>query len=1149
MEEGLSAADALFARYRDHGDVDALGRFFDATAPTLFRVAVAICVDAHEAEDVLQETFLAAIGAAPRYDPSRRVLPWMIGILKHKAAHVRRRRTPVADSPADVVDRAPTPPEAVSSAERSSRVDAHLEALPEPLRTTALLRWRHGLEPSEIAALRRERPSTVRVRLHRILVRLRSELRGLAGIVPFVGADGPRGLAAVRARVLIHGGKVRADVVTVTAAGVTGGAIMGNLIATAVCLAIVAAAAWIVAPRGALESETEVSGVDVSDATRTDHMGTRAPSSSPSEDVSAGHDTPIRAHTAVSGRVVTRAGRPLSGVVVRALKSSGHHSTRPETPLRSVTGEDGAFRVVVSDAGGTYTLVAEHEEHGADCALDVPAHGRRDLALLGTTDVVGSVVDVDGRTVGSAAVTGTVLAGTLARTHAVALRRSSTTDAEGRFRLRGLPVGGTGPWGSQHVAVGVTAAGYPQARISVPLARAVDASTRADVVLRRGGRVVGTVKAADTGAPVPRALVECGTRGTPGANRESRWDPARSVRTNSRGEFALEAVGLRRGHVRVWAPGWAAAVARFAIRADGDTHRVMFGLYPAGAVVGRVLDHEQRVVSDAHVVLRNDDAWFPNPLEGAPPGRVRTGDDGTYRLDGVAAGPGAPSAKIYGAPADWTFSPGAVDLERLQSPDVDVAVGLTSETHAPDLVLPPPPAAAPLVTVSVVDAAGVPIARAAVQAGSARPSLTAADGVATVGVPPIAFGQSRRPRLRVSAAGFAPVFLPLGARDSWSEPRTVTLQRGRVVRGRLLDHQGDPVPWTEVTATCGRSDSRVTITATTDRRGRFELHDVPTDPCSLVAYMYQGPALPNLVAAADDVVPDTADTLLTFPPPPEPLGSLSIAVRSADTDGAVFSPRLTLHGADGRQISEGFSATPGRIEHPWVPAGAWTMVVSAPGYLPVVKRDVTVGTGPSTRVALRLERGSSLDGRAVTEAGPVAPGTWLQLLPVHTQISDELMGLRRGHRVLVGAQGSFRVSGVEPGRYRAVVSVPRATALSADPILEVGDDVNPVVRLRPAGRLAVEITDPSLAFSAEGDAELARAAPRLEEIRIEVVDAAGDVVLGYAGVMTEWAGPASRCVLAPGAYVVRLLRADGRIDEQAVTVAPGAEVRATFGPQ
>src|SRR5690242_12244531 len=90
MERGH--LEDLFRRFRDRGDVAALGEVFDATAPDLLRVARRVTRDRAEAEDALQSTFLAAIEGAKGFDPQRELRPWLVGILVRQAGLARRRR-------------------------------------------------------------------------------------------------------------------------------------------------------------------------------------------------------------------------------------------------------------------------------------------------------------------------------------------------------------------------------------------------------------------------------------------------------------------------------------------------------------------------------------------------------------------------------------------------------------------------------------------------------------------------------------------------------------------------------------------------------------------------------------------------------------------------------------------------------------------------------------------------------------------------------------------------------------------------------------------------------------------------------------------------------------------------------------------------
>ncbi len=192
--------EAHLRAFVESADPEAAGRLFDATAPALFRLALTLAHDAAAAEDALQETFLAALEHAARFDDGRPVLPWLSGILRRKIGRQRRdaARTPdaarlAAATPAD------GPLALAASAEERKRVHAAIDALPEPYRGVALLRWRYGLGPAEIAHARGEPPGTVRSLLHRAARKLEAGLGTLPAVMVVAGG---RGLHAMRARVV-----------------------------------------------------------------------------------------------------------------------------------------------------------------------------------------------------------------------------------------------------------------------------------------------------------------------------------------------------------------------------------------------------------------------------------------------------------------------------------------------------------------------------------------------------------------------------------------------------------------------------------------------------------------------------------------------------------------------------------------------------------------------------------------------------------------------------------------------------------------------------------------------------------------------------------------------------------------------------------
>lgn len=78
--------------------------WLDEHGTALYRYALLHLRDPHKAEDAVQETFLAALGAYERFAGGASVRTWLIGILKHKVMDQFRRqvREVQLDEPDDV---------------------------------------------------------------------------------------------------------------------------------------------------------------------------------------------------------------------------------------------------------------------------------------------------------------------------------------------------------------------------------------------------------------------------------------------------------------------------------------------------------------------------------------------------------------------------------------------------------------------------------------------------------------------------------------------------------------------------------------------------------------------------------------------------------------------------------------------------------------------------------------------------------------------------------------------------------------------------------------------------------------------------------------------------------------------------------------
>jgi RNA polymerase sigma-70 factor (ECF subfamily) len=138
--------DADLIRAVQAGDAAALETLYQRYLPPVWRFAVArLAGDTAAAEDVVSETFLAAVRRVGRLQPEGGTLVgWLLGIARHKVGDVYRRRARVhtgaaAEERAAAADADPSAP--LESAETRARVAEALETLPDEQRIA--LEWKY----------------------------------------------------------------------------------------------------------------------------------------------------------------------------------------------------------------------------------------------------------------------------------------------------------------------------------------------------------------------------------------------------------------------------------------------------------------------------------------------------------------------------------------------------------------------------------------------------------------------------------------------------------------------------------------------------------------------------------------------------------------------------------------------------------------------------------------------------------------------------------------------------------------------------------------------------------------------------------------------------------------------------------------------
>jgi RNA polymerase sigma-70 factor (ECF subfamily) len=168
---------AAIARVQD-GDTAAFDLLVRRYMRPAFAVAYRVLGHREDAEDVVQEAFLAALAAIGSFDTSRRFGPWLYRIVVTRGLNFRKsrsRRTTEALEDAGVASAAPGPAVDAERAGLQATVAAALERLPERQRMVVQLFELDGFSGAEIAAMLGVSPGTVRWYLHEA----RQALRGM----------------------------------------------------------------------------------------------------------------------------------------------------------------------------------------------------------------------------------------------------------------------------------------------------------------------------------------------------------------------------------------------------------------------------------------------------------------------------------------------------------------------------------------------------------------------------------------------------------------------------------------------------------------------------------------------------------------------------------------------------------------------------------------------------------------------------------------------------------------------------------------------------------------------------------------------------------------------------------------------------------
>ena len=172
--------EAPWSRALTEGDPAAFDALVRETRSALGTFLRRLCPSAHDAEDIVQETYLKVYEHRRRYDGRSSVKTWMYAIALNLLRDRGRRRGPLPLQDQGVqmpVDRR------LEKAELADRIRALVQSLPDGQREVFTLYRYEGIPYEEIARMLGITVGAVKAQMHHAIAKIRSGLEPL-GYLP-----------------------------------------------------------------------------------------------------------------------------------------------------------------------------------------------------------------------------------------------------------------------------------------------------------------------------------------------------------------------------------------------------------------------------------------------------------------------------------------------------------------------------------------------------------------------------------------------------------------------------------------------------------------------------------------------------------------------------------------------------------------------------------------------------------------------------------------------------------------------------------------------------------------------------------------------------------------------------------------------------
>jgi RNA polymerase sigma-70 factor (ECF subfamily) len=133
--------------------------------------------DERDAEDACQEVFLTVVRRWDQLGSIQKPLPWLMKVSRLTCLWVRRKRRNELPIEEAAIDASYDPEPPIEPGKGLERVREALERLPERYQAVLTMHYQQGMSPEEISEAMELSRGTLRVLLHRAVMRLRQEVR------------------------------------------------------------------------------------------------------------------------------------------------------------------------------------------------------------------------------------------------------------------------------------------------------------------------------------------------------------------------------------------------------------------------------------------------------------------------------------------------------------------------------------------------------------------------------------------------------------------------------------------------------------------------------------------------------------------------------------------------------------------------------------------------------------------------------------------------------------------------------------------------------------------------------------------------------------------------------------------------------------